>query len=50
MDEASFNDLLDDLDSFYNKVKSRKIERMLSKYMKMVEREMVANKRKNKYV
>lgn len=50
MDEASFNDLLDDLDSFYNKVKCRKIERMLSKYMKMVEREMVANKRKNKYV
>ena len=40
MDEASCNELLDDMDFHYNKVKCRKIEQMLPKLMKMVEGEM----------
>ena len=40
MDEELANDLLDDMDFHYNKVKCRKIEGMLPKLMKMVEGEM----------
>ena len=40
MDEELCNELLDDMDFHYNKVKCRKIERMLPKLMKMVEGEM----------
>ena len=40
MDEESCNELLDDMDFHYNKVKCRKIEQMLPKLMKMVEGEM----------
>ena len=40
MDEELCNELLDDMDFHYNKVKCRKIEGMLSKLMKMVESEM----------
>ena len=40
MDEESCNELLDDMDFHYNKVKCRKIEGMLPKLMKMVEGEM----------
>ena len=40
MDEESANELLDDMDFHYNKVKCRKIEGMLPKLMKMVEEEM----------
>ena len=39
---AFTNELLDDIDSRYNKVKFRKIEQMLPKLMMMVEGEMVA--------
>ena len=39
MDEELANALLDDMDFHYNKVKCRKIEQMLPKLMKMVERE-----------
>jgi len=39
MDEESCNELLDDMDFHYNKVKCRKIEGMLLKLMKMVEGE-----------
>ena len=40
MDEELCNELLDDMDFHYNKVKCRKIEQMLPKLMKMVEGEM----------
>ena len=40
MDEELANELLDDMDFHYNKVKCRKIELMLPKLMKMVESEM----------
>ena len=40
MDENLCNELLDDMDFHYNKVKCRKIEGMLPKLMKMVEGEM----------
>ena len=40
MDEEVCNELLDDMDFHYNKVKFRKIEGMLPKLMKMVEGEM----------
>ena len=39
MDEELCNELLDDMDVRYNKVKCRKIEGMLPKLMKMVESE-----------
>ena len=39
MDEELANELLDDMDFHFNKVKCRKIEGMLPKLMKMVERE-----------
>ena len=39
MDEELCNELLDDMDFHYNKVKCRKIEQMLPKLMKMVEGE-----------
>lgn len=41
MDEELCNELLDDMDFHYNKVKCRKIEGMLPKLMKMVEGEML---------
>ena len=40
VDEKLSNELLDDMDFHYNKVKCRKIEQMLPKLMKMVEGEM----------
>ena len=40
MDEELCNELLDDMDFHFNKVKCRKIEGMLPKLMKMVEGEM----------
>ena len=40
MDEELCNELLDDMDFHYNKVKCRKIEGMLPKLMKTVEGEM----------
>ena len=40
MDEGLCNELLDDMDFHFNKVKCRKIEGMLPKLMKMVEGEM----------
>lgn len=40
MDEELCNELLDDMDFHFNKVKCRKIEGMLPKLMKMVEEEM----------
>ncbi len=40
MDEKLCDELLDDMDFHYNKVKCRKIEGMLPKLMKMVESEM----------
>ncbi len=40
MDENLCNELLDDMDFHYNKVKCRKIEVMMPKLMKMVEGEM----------
>ena len=43
MDEELCNELLDDMDFHYNKVKCRKIEGMLPKLMKMVEGEMVSS-------
>ena len=42
MDEELANELLDDMDFHYNKVKCRKIEVMMPKLMKMVEEEMKA--------
>ena len=40
MDEELCDELLDDIDYHFNKVKCRKIEGMLPKLMKMVEEEM----------
>ena len=40
MDEDLANELLDDIDYHFNKVKCRKIEQMMPKLMKMVESEM----------
>lgn len=40
MDEELCNELLDDIDYHFNKVKCRKIEMMMPKLMKMVEGEM----------
>ena len=40
MDEELANELLDDIDYHFNKVKCRKIEQMMSQMMKMVESEM----------
>ena len=45
MPEAMANELLDDMDFHYNKVKCRKIEGMLPKLMKMVEGEMEGMRR-----
>ena len=45
MDEELANELLDDMDYHFNKVKCRKIEQMLPKLMKMVESEMEGMKR-----
>ena len=45
MDEELCNELLDDMDFHYNKVKCRKIEQMLPKLMKMVEGEMEGMRR-----
>ena len=45
MDEELCNELLDDMDFHYNKVKCRKIEQMLPKLMKMVESEMEGMRR-----
>ncbi len=45
MDEELYNELLDDMDFHYNKVKCRKIEGMLPKLMKMVESEMEGMRR-----
>ena len=45
MDEGLCNELLDDMDFHYNKVKCRKIEQMLPKLMKMVESEMEGMRR-----
>ncbi len=39
MDEELCNELLDDMDFYFNEVKCRKIELMLPKLMMMVERE-----------
>ena len=40
MPEDLANELLDDIDYHFNKVKCRQIELMMPKLMKMVEREM----------
>lgn len=40
LDEELCNELLNDMDFHYNKVKCRKIEQMLPKLMKMVEGEL----------
>ena len=40
MDEELANELLDDIDYHFNKVKCRKIEGLMPKLMKMVESEM----------
>ena len=40
MDEELCNELLDDIDYHFNKVKCRKIEGLMPRLMKMVEREM----------
>ena len=45
MDEKLCNELLEDMDFHYNKVKCRKIEGMLPKLMKMVEGEMKSMRR-----
>ena len=45
MDEELCNELLDDMDFHYNKVKCPKIEGMLPKLMKMVESEMEGMRR-----
>jgi len=45
MDEELANELLDDMDYHFNKVKCRKIEQMLPKLMKMVESEMEGMRR-----
>lgn len=40
MDEELANELLDDIDYHFNKVKCRKIEGLMPRLMKMVESEM----------
>ena len=45
MDEELCNELLDDIDYHFNKVKCRKIEMMMPQLMKMVEREMEGMRR-----
>ena len=40
MDEELCNELLDDIDYHFNKVKCRKIEQMMPRLMRMVENEM----------
>jgi hypothetical protein len=45
MDEDLCNELLDDMDFHYNKVKCRKIEGMLPRLMGMVENEMEGMRR-----
>ena len=40
MDEELANELLDDIDYHFNKVKCRKIEQMMPRLMGMVESEM----------
>ena len=45
MNEELANELLDDMDYHFNKVKCRKIEQMLPKLMKMVESEMEGMRR-----
>ena len=45
MDEGLANELLDDIDYHFNKVKCRKIELMMSQLMKMVEKEMEGMRR-----
>lgn len=40
MDEELANELLDDIDFHFNKVKCRKIEMMMPRLMEMVESEM----------
>ncbi len=45
MDEELANDLLDDIDCHFDKVKCRKIEQMMPKLMKMVESEMEGMRR-----
>ena len=45
MDEESCNELLDDIDYHFNRVKCRKIEMMMPKLMKMVESEMEGMRR-----
>ena len=40
MDEELCNELLDEMDFHYNKVKCRKIEQMLPRLMKMVDDEV----------
>ena len=40
MDEELCNEMLDDIDYHFNKVKCRKIEMMMPQLMKMVESEM----------
>jgi len=40
MDEELCNELLDDMDLYYNKVKCRNIERILTKLLMMVEGEL----------
>lgn len=42
MDEELANELLDDMDYHFNKVKCRKIEGMMPELMKMVESEMLS--------
>ena len=45
MDEELANELLDDIDYHFNKVKCRKIEQMMPQLMKMVESEMEGMRR-----
>ena len=45
MDEELANELLDDIDYHFNKVKCRKIEMMMPRLMEMVESEMEGMKR-----
>ena len=45
MDEELCNELLDDVDSHFNKVKCRKIEMMMPRLMEMVESEMKGMRR-----
>lgn len=45
MDEELANELLDDIDYHFNKVKCRKIEGLMPRLMKMVESEMEGMRR-----